>query len=141
MAILAVVIFLISLPLFFLSDIKGYSYPLGWLLGSGAEILAFLSIVYFSKAMFGQGGSHTITTLLSILAGSLRIILYAAVLVLSAVCTFDPAWIGGFDAFNFFATFLGLLPMPLIVMISHLAASHKIIKAAKEKDLGKDDFK
>ncbi len=139
MAILTVVVFFGSFFLFFWSGIKeGYSYPLGWLLGSGAEILAFLSIIYFSKAMFGQSGSHKGTIWLSALGATLRSFLYAVVLALSALCTFEPAWLGGFAAFNFYATFLGLIPMPLIVMIAHLSAAHKGIKAAQGEDVRKD---
>lgn len=138
MTILALVVFLGLLPLFFLGGDKGYSFPLGWILGSVTEIVSFFSILHFSKTMFEENSSHKATIWSSLLAGGFRFFFYAAVLVVSAICTFRSSWFGGFDAFNFYATFLALLPMPIIVMISHLVDSHRKIQKAKAEELGKN---
>ena len=43
--VIGVVIFIGLCPFFFFYEDKGYSYPMGWLLGTLAEILSFFTII------------------------------------------------------------------------------------------------
>lgn len=122
MGALALVVFLFLCPLFFVHQENNYpmgAYPLGWLLGSVAEILAFVTLMYMSDGLFAQKDmGHPVTSALAIGSASLRFVLYAAVLLVSAICTFKSEWFGGFNAFNFFTTAAGLLPMLFVVLIA-----------------------
>lgn len=113
--LIALVGFLLQTPLFFFYDLKGYSYPLGWLLGSAVEIVSYLSILRFSRAVSPQEGSSR-GALSVALSSILRFLLYGIVLVISAFCTFHSDWLGGFDAFNFFTSFGGLFPLPFVLL-------------------------
>jgi predicted ABC-type exoprotein transport system permease subunit len=117
MAALALIVFVCLCPLFFFYDVKGYSYPLGWLLGSVIELLAYWTILKMSEALFKkEDAGHSTATGLALASNSLRFILYAVGLFLSAICTFKSEWFGGFDAFNFFACAAAYMPMLVIVM-------------------------
>lgn len=114
---IAVFGFLLLAPLFLLHDEKGsYGvYPLGWLLGSVAELLGFLSM----KAMVSSLGKDGKGVLSVYLGASLRFVLFAAVLLVSAICTFRPDWFGGFDAFSFYTCFAAILPFPIVTWLMH----------------------
>jgi predicted ABC-type exoprotein transport system permease subunit len=119
MAALALIIFILLCPLFFFYDVKGYSYPLGWLLGSAIELLAYWTILKMSQALFKkEDAGHQTATSLALLSNGFRFILYAIGLFLSAICTFKSEWFGGFDAFNFYACAAAYMPMLVIVMIT-----------------------
>lgn len=122
MAVIALVGFIGLSPLLFLHNSDNYpylAYPLGWLLGSAAEILSFWSLIFFSNSLFSKKGpSQTFASFAALGSASLRIFLYAAVLVVSGICTFKSEWFGGFDAFNFYTTAAGLLPMLGIVLLT-----------------------
>jgi hypothetical protein len=122
MGALALVVFAFLCPLFFFHSENNYplgAYPLGWLLGSGAEILAFLTLMYMSDTLFAQKDpNHMITSTLALASSSLRFVLYAAVLLVSGICTFKSEWFGGFNAFNFYTTAAGLLPMLFVVLFT-----------------------
>ncbi len=129
---LTVVPFLGLLPLFFFHDAGGYplgAYPLGWLLGSGAGLFAYASIVYASRYLLGgkdeKGGSLGLTLLLTFA----RLLVYAIVLVIAAICTFKSEWFGGFNAFNFWTAFGGLLPMSVVSIFVHFVE----VKAVKKE--------
>ena len=53
---------------------------------------------------------------------ALRFLIYIVVLVIAAICTWVPSWFGGFDMFNFWTTFAGLLPVQVFLVISQLKA-------------------
>ncbi len=114
---IAVFGFLLLTPLFLLHDENGsYGvYPLGWLLGSLAEILGFLSM----RAMVSSLGKDGKGVLSVYLGASLRFVLFAAVLLVSAICTFRPDWFGGFDAFSFYTCFVAILPFPIVTWLMH----------------------
>lgn len=124
MGIIAVLGFAGLSPLFFIHGAESNSYPygaypLGWLLGSVAELLAFLTLMRFSDSLFAQKDpAHSLTSALAVGSAGLRILLYAAVLVVSGICTFKSEWFGGFNAFNFYTTAAGLLPMLAVVLIT-----------------------
>jgi hypothetical protein len=116
MGALALVVFAFLCPLFFFHSEINYpmgAYPLGWLLGSVAEILAFLTLMYMSDGLFAQKEIPLIPSPSTLAMGApgFRFVLYAAVLLVSAICTFKSEWFGGFNAFNFYTTAAGLLPM------------------------------
>ncbi len=75
--------------------------------------------------MMGKAKTHPGAIGFSMFFSGMRFLLYAAVLVLSALCTFRPDLLGGFDAFNFYAAFIALLPMPFVTMFSNLRSGKK----------------
>lgn len=105
-------IFLCLVPLFFFYEIQGYSYPLGWILGSIFSLLAYYSIDYQSKAL-GNNGKMSLVLLLN----GARTLGYLLILLLGAICTFKKEWFGGFDAFSFYTSAASLIPMPFILLI------------------------
>lgn len=111
-------------PLFLLHGFNGVSYPLGWLLGSVAGLLAVLSVFRLPKSVFSYGDSSKNVVLLWLF----RIILYVFVLAISALCTFKSAWLGGYSAFNFYTAFLGLFAPFCILGIFRFVSSHKKIR-------------
>ena len=115
MGILTLFVFLCLCPLFFFYDIKGYSYPLGWLLGSLFSFFSYWSMDYQSRAMGKTDKKSSLAPVLIFM--SLRFLGYAAVLIVSGICSFRPAYFGGFDAFNFYAAAAGLLPLPFLLLV------------------------
>jgi predicted ABC-type exoprotein transport system permease subunit len=128
----SLLVFLILLPLFLIDQ---ESWAFGWLLGSAIGAFSYYTIVLLAKSVVTtdrrSGGVWV-----GIAFFALRFLLYSAALVVSAICTFKPEWFGGFGAdgtgFNFWATAIGFLPMPLLVAISHLIESRKQGKPKKE---------
>ena len=127
--------FLVQIPLFLLHDGNGFSYgayPLGWLLGSFAEILAFLSMTYMVKTL-SKGGEKSSVALLIMGSFFLRFLLYIGVLIVSAICTFKPDLFGGFSGFNFYTCFAALLPLPVVTWIFHFLENKKSPEPKKEE--------
>jgi uncharacterized membrane protein len=118
MAMVALVVFFGLCPLFFFHL---WAYPLGWLLGSTAELLAYLSLMYFSDSLFKKNDAQrSLSATMAAGSAGLRILLYAVVLVVAGICTFKPEWFHGFDAFNFYTTAAGLLPMLGVIFFTQL---------------------
>ena len=122
MGVLALVVFAFLCPLFGFHSEDNYpmgAYALGWLLGSVVEILAFVSLMYMSDGLFAKKDlGHPVASALAIGSASIRFVLYAAALLGSAICTFKSEWFGGFNAFNFYTTAAGLLPMLFVVLFT-----------------------
>lgn len=131
--VIAVVGVIATLPLCFVNIPAGYSYLGGWLLGSTAEMIGYASILWMGGAMIsGAQNEQTGTTkALAPLTAMLRFLFYAAVLVISAICTFRSQWLNGFDWFNFWTCFGALIPMNVVVLVFHLV--HKDNHASSSK--------
>lgn len=132
---LALAVFLALTPLFFFhNDTTNYpygAYALGWLLGSAVEIVSYWTIVKMSEALQTNTAN---TAIKSIGFLTLRAILYVAVLLVSAICTFKSGWFGGFNAFNFFTTAAGLLPMGAVLLLAHFFELKKVDAVPETKD-------
>ncbi len=128
MSVLALFVFLFLCPLFFFYDIEGYSYPLGWLLGSLFSFFSYWSMCFQGKSLQrrdAKKGSLAFT----LLCLGLRFLGYAAVLFVSAICSFKKEWFGGFDAFNFYTSAASLLPLPfLLLLLAYLQKGNKSVK-------------
>lgn len=122
LAIIGGVVFVGLCPLFFFYEAKGFSYPLGWLLGTAAEILSFYTIIKMSEALLPTEENPNPSAARVIIFVALRFLIYIVVLVIAAICTWMPSWFGGFDMFNFWTTFAGLLPVQAFLVISQLKA-------------------
>ena len=119
LAIIGAVVFIGLCPLFFFYEIKGYSYPIGWVLGTLAEILSFWTIIKMSEAAIPQEKGADPKALNIVFYIALRFILYIVVLTVAAICTFTT-WFGAFSLFNFWTTFAGLLPVQIYLFVRHL---------------------
>jgi len=113
--LIAIIGTLVQIPLFFFYEAKGFSYPLGWILGSLTEIICYISILKFTAAMMPKGDDTKGIGLVAV-SSLLRFAAYALVLTISAICTFKSEWFSGFNAFNFFTTFAGLFPLPFVLL-------------------------
>ena len=122
LAIIGGVVFVGLCPLFFFYEAKGFSYPLGWLLGTAAEILSFYTIIKMSEALLPTEENPNPSAAKVIIFVALRFLIYIVVLVIAAICTWMPSWFGGFNMFNFWTTFAGLLPVQVFLVISQLKA-------------------
>ena len=122
LAIIGGVVFVGLCPLFFFYEAKGFSYPLGWLLGTAAEILSFYTIIKMSEALLPTEENPNPSAAKVIIFVALRFLIYIVVLVIAAICTWMPSWFGGFNMFNFWTTFAGLLPVQVFLVISQLRA-------------------
>ena len=120
LAVIGAGVFVGLCPLFFFYEIQGFSYPLGWLLGTVAEILSFWTIIKMSEAVIPTEANTNPKPLKIIFYIALRFIIYIIVLTIAAICTFKPDWFGGFNMFNFWTTFVGLLPVQVYLFIRHL---------------------
>ena len=120
LALIGAVVFVGLCPLFFFYENKGFSYPMGWLLGTGAEILSFWTIIKMSESVIPTDPSVDPKPLRIIFFVALRFIIYIIVLVVAAICTFKSEWFGGFNLFNFWTVFAGLLPVQVCLFISHI---------------------
>lgn len=122
LAFLTIVPFFAMLPLFFFHADDGYplgAYPLGWLLGSLAGLLAYWSMTFGARTLLRKGDIPAGSLALTIAFNFLRIFLYAAVLVVAAICTFRSDWFGGFNAFNFWTAFGGLVQLTVVSILTH----------------------
>lgn len=123
--------FVLLLPFFFFHLENNYplgALPLGWLLGSLAEVLSAFLLFHFTGSILDPKNDSTKTIIQSIGAYALRFALYVIVLLFSAICTFVPAWFGGFNAFNFFSCAAALLPMLFVILFTQY-------QSAKTEDL------
>jgi len=128
LGIVALAVFL-GLSVFFFFDKPGI--PLGWLAGSVIAIVAYLTIVLSSYFLIdSQNQASRIGYV--ILFNVVRLLLYGGILTLSALCTFywKNKWL------NFWSTFAGVIPMPIILAIISLSNKIKTIKdkAEEKKD-------
>jgi len=144
MVAIALIVFVFLVPLFFFHNAEtNYpygAYPLGWLLGSVAEILAYYSLMYMSDSLFAQKDpNRPVTSLLAIGSAGIRILIYAIVLVISGICTFKSEWFGGFNAFNFYATAAGLLPMLVVIFLTQFFALKQTSSAPQGSGVAKND--
>lgn len=130
LAILAIVVYLALMPLYFFGVDKGYQYPNGWLLGSLVELLSYISLIKMSNALTT---SEKKNVGLVVLSSFLRPLLYVLVLGVSGVCTFKSEWFGGFDMFSFWTSFVSLLPMPIVILITHFIDASKAKKMKTEE--------
>ncbi len=120
--VIGVVAFIGMCPFFFFYEDKGYSYPMGWLLGTAAELLSFYTIIKMSEALLPTGENpNPGNPARIIIFVALRFLIYIVVLVIAAICTWTD-WFGGFDMFNFWTTFAGLLPVQVLLVIRQLKA-------------------
>lgn len=131
LAILALVVYLALMPLYFFGLDKGYQYPNGWLLGSIVSLFAYFTLIKMSNALTMENSKRS--TPLVVLSSFLRPLLYVLVLGVSGVCTFKPEWFGGFDMFSFWTSFAALLPMPAVILIGHLINANKQKKNNNEE--------
>ena len=103
-------------PLFFFYNSKGYSYPLGWLIGTAAELIGWWSIMKMGDALLPESGDPKDSRNV-ILYVVIRFAAYIAALVIAAICTFRSDWFGGFDGFNFWTAFVALIPAQIIALV------------------------
>ncbi len=134
LGVISLFVFLCLTPLFFFYDIQGYSYPIGWLLASLFNLFAYLSFLFQGKTLSPKGGKSSLPIALSLMF--LRFIGYAALLVVSAICTFKKEFFAGFDAFNFFTVIAALIALPFLLLILNFIAKkdRKKVIAAEEKE-------
>ncbi len=124
LVVLAAVVYLALMPLYFFGIDKGYSYPNGWLLGSLVSLLAYFTLLKMTDALTKRDGENKNMPII-VLSSFVRPLLYVIVLGLSGVCTFKSEWIGGFDMFSFWTTFASLLPMPAVILVTHFVFAKK----------------
>ncbi|MCH3908910.1 MAG: hypothetical protein LKF75_04895 [Bacilli bacterium] len=139
MAMVALGGFLIMIPLFFLTTDSGYplgSLPLGWLLGSVIELLAYSTIIMMSNAITASQNKTTgMAAGLALGSHFVRFILYLAGLLISAICTFKSEWFGGFNAFSFYTCAAAYLPMLFIVLFTQFRETRQLpIETIKNED-------
>ncbi len=123
LAIMALVVYLALIPLYFFGIEKGYQYPNGWLLGSVVALIAYITLIKMSVAITSEGVSKNMGLIM--LSSMIRPLLYVVVLAVSGICTFKSEWFGGFDMFSFYTSFAALLPMPAVLLIGHFIDSKK----------------
>ena len=89
------------------------------------------------KAMVSSLGKDGKGVLSVYLGASLRFVLFAAVLLVSAICTFRPDWFGGFDAFSFYTCFVAILPFPIVTWLMHYLEGKggKVFRKQREENL------
>lgn len=121
LVVLAVVVYLALMPLYFFGLDKGYQYPNGWLLGSVVELFAYFTLIKTTNAITKDPANRKMS--LIVLGSLLRPLLYVVVLAISGICTFKSEWLAGFDMFSFWTSFAALLPMPIVVLITHFIST------------------
>ena len=122
LALIGAVGFIGLCPFFFFYQDKGFSFPMGWLLGTAAEILSFWTIIKMSEAALPRDPSAKPDPFKIVVFIILRFLIYIAVLTIAAISTFMPTWFGGFNMFNFWTTFAGLLPVQVFLFITRMRA-------------------
>lgn len=130
LAILAIVVYLALMPLYFFGLDKGYQYPNGWFLGSIVELVCYVTLIKMSDVLTKDTSQKNVA--LVVASSFLRPLLYVVVLGISGICTFKNEWLGGFDMFSFWTSFAALLPMPAVILITHLVDA---IKGKKTKEV------
>lgn len=100
-------------PFFFFSKV---GLGLGWFLGSGIEILCYLSIVFAAKVMGDTSGKHSGLIGLAVVFSFARLALYAGGLALSAFYTYKLKT----DWLNMWTVFVAYLPLGFVLGIKAL---------------------
>lgn len=127
------IVFVCLCPLFLISQ---GAWPLGWILGSAIDVVSYITIVKFTTGLLSADSSKKGGVFVSIMTSGLRYFLYAAGLIVAAICTFKPEWFGGFAAFNFYACALAYLPMPIVILVSNLLRNKKQVAGSDKKNEG-----
>lgn len=130
LVVLAVVVYLALMPLYFFGLEKGYQYPNGWLFGSLIELFAYFTLIKTTNAVTKDPVNKKLS--LIVLMSLLRPLLYVVVLAISGICTFKSEWFGGFDMFSFWTSFAALLPMPVVVLVTHFISARTPMPIHKE---------
>jgi hypothetical protein len=109
-------------PFFFFQNV-GLGF--GWILGSGIEILCYLSILWGAKIITDAQTKHPGTIALAALFSILRLALYAGGLVLGAYYTYKlkTNWL------NVWTVFVAYLPLGFVLAITALINNNKAKKA------------
>lgn len=120
---LEVIVFLCLCPL----ALIGYgSWTLGWLVGGAATVLNYwLMIVSSSVILNPDNGTKMSSTFLGLATAAIRYLVMAGLLIVGAICTYKSEWFGGFSAFNVYAIFLAYVPLPILLLITHLISTKK----------------
>lgn len=120
---LEVIVFLCLCPL----ALAGYgSWTLGWLVGGAATVLNYwLMIVSSSVILNPDNGTKMSSTFLGLATAAIRYLVMAGLLIVGAICTYKSEWFGGFSAFNVYAIFLAYVPLPILLLITHLISTKK----------------
>ena len=134
-------VFLATIPLYFFRSESGFkwgSINLGWLVGALVSILAYWMIARFSESVVAAPGEKKGHVSMTLVGYGIRFLLYIAVLVVSAICTFKPEWFGGFDMISFWGAMPALVIMPFVTLITHLLALRRgeIVQTEKPEDTG-----
>jgi len=132
LAAVGVLGFIFLVPLMFLH--RG-DWALGWLWGTCIELICYYSLMKFALAFTSNDDSQSSKVGIYLFSG-LRYLLYAAGLIIAAICTFKSEWFGGWSALNFYATAIAYLPMPIVIAITHLSRNRKLDSVQTPK---KDD--
>ncbi len=131
LAFIELFVFLCLLPLMFFN---AGSWPLGWLIGGMATLLNYVLLVRFSKVILDPNSpAKGSTTLIGLVSSFIRYLIFAALIIFSAICTFKSEWLGGFSAFNVFAVALSYFPLPALILVSHFIAAKKEIESKETK--------
>ena len=115
----AVVVFVLMIPLFFFGF---QGIPLGWLFGSGIEILNYFTMIKGAKIILTPENAKPIRgAIFMILTTLLRVVFWAGGLFLAGYYTFrlESNWL------NFWSTFAGYVPMTVVVAISAIHKNKK----------------
>lgn len=101
--------------------------PLGWIFGGGLMLLAYLSIVFSSKAILNGTTGKGVGASFAVLFSLLRIVLLAGGLFLSAYYTYklQSNWL------NVWTVFGGYLPLGIVVGITGIINAKKSKKEVK----------
>lgn len=120
--ILLIIDALVSIGLLFYS-FKGYAgFLYGWILGCGVEMVCLLTITFSSFAILVKANRNK-GVALTIVFSTLRLLLIAGALILSAYYTYK---LGRRDLLFFWTTVAGMLPLPFVLGITTLIARHTV---------------
>ena len=115
----AVVVLILLVPMFFL----GFpGIPLGWILGSGIEILNYSTMITGAKVILTPENAKPVRgAIFMILTTLLRVGLWVGGLALAGYYTFrlESNWL------NFWSTFAGYVPMTVVVAVSMIRKNKK----------------
>lgn len=136
LGVVTLVVFVGLLPFAFF-DHPGYAF--GWLIGNLISFIAYVSIVFGSKTLLGQGGQKGLALGLTVFFSMFRFVFYGVGLLMGALCTFY--W--GNPWLNFWTVFAGYMVMPLLVIGNHFfeanAEAKKAAKPVEQKQEEKQD--
>ena len=132
LGVLTLVVFIALLPFAFF-DNPGLSF--GWLVGNAISLLAYLSIVFGSKMILGQGNSKGLGLGLATFFSMFRFLGYGVGLLFGALCTFywHNAWL------NFWTVFAGYMGMPLLVVLNHFLETNREAKKSVPEEMKQEE--